>query len=271
MRRAADLTAESVTVDYRRPGATVRVLDRVSFRVRPGEFVSIVGPSGCGKSTLLKTLAGLNRAGEGTVRVGGQAIDGPHPTIMYLFQDYAKSLFPWKTVEGNVLFGLRHGNSPQAKGSSEEAERCRSFIADVGLEGFESSHLWELSGGMQQRVAVARALASEPTILLMDEPFGSVDALTRQSLQDLLLGIWHRTQISIVFVTHDIEEAVYLADRVVVLGPRPTQVAEELDIGLPRPRSQLTTRRSARFLDHRDHLFRRIVGDPADLADRQAT
>ena len=203
---------------------TVTALDGLDLSARPGEFVSIVGPSGCGKSTLLYIVGGFVEVSGGTVLVDGEPVAGPDPSRGIVFQEFA--LFPWKTVLGNVAFGLPRG----------ERSRAQAMLELVGLEGFERHYPKELSGGMKQRVALARSLVMEPEILLMDEPFAAVDAQTREALQRELLAIWERLQTTVLFVTHSVEEALLLSDRVAVLSPRPARVVEVVDVGLPRPR-----------------------------------
>src|SRR3989454_5313322 len=232
-------------------GPSLTAVGDVSFRVEAGQFVSIVGPSGCGKSTLLQCLAGLLRPTAGQVLFDGREVTGPPEGLILLFQEYNKSLMAWRSVLGNVRFGLegRKGIS-----RAEMDADARQHLELVGLRGFEQHYPWELSGGMQQRVAIARALARKPEVLLMDEPFGSLDALTRIELEDTLLRLWDTLGTTILFVTHDIEEAVYLSDRIYVLSRRPAGVIQEVDVKLERPRNQLTTREDARFITHRHHI-----------------
>jgi NitT/TauT family transport system ATP-binding protein len=223
----------------------------VSFDVNPGEFVCIVGPSGCGKTTLLKTMSGLLPATSGTVELDDQRVTAPPERMALVFQDYSRSLFPWLTVAANVDFPLRR--KPMSK--SERAQAVEEALGSVGLAGFESKYPWQLSGGMQQRVAIARGLAYRPEILLMDEPFASVDAQTRADLEDLVLRIRHDYHVTVLFVTHDIDESVYMADRVVILSSRPTVVRETLDVPLPRPRDQVTTKELPEFAHLRAHVY----------------
>jgi NitT/TauT family transport system ATP-binding protein len=236
-------------------GPSVTAIGDVSFRVEARQFVSIVGPSGCGKSTLLQCVAGLMRPTAGTVVLGGREVTGPPEGLILLFQEYNKSLMAWRTVLGNVCFGLE--NKPGLTRADREAE-ARHYLGLVGLSGFEFHYPWELSGGMQQRVAIARALACKPQVLLMDEPFGSLDALTRIELEDTLLRLWESLRSTIVFVTHDIEEAVYLSDRVYVLSRRPSRMIDNAAVDLPRPRHQLASREDARFIKLRHHIFELI-------------
>jgi NitT/TauT family transport system ATP-binding protein len=211
-------------------GEDVLALDRASFEVEDGEFIALLGPSGCGKTTVLNTVAGFIEPSSGEVRLNDEPIKGPGPDRGVVFQSFA--LFPWKTVLGNVAFGPKMAGIPR----KEREKRAREYIELVGLEGFEDRYPHELSGGMQQRVGVARVLANHPKVMLMDEPFASVDAQTRMKLQEDLTRIWEERHTTIVFVTHDIEEAVFLADRVVVMSPRPGRIREILDVPLPRPR-----------------------------------
>ena len=226
------------------PTQAVAPLD---LTIGKNEFVALVGPSGCGKSTLLMMLAGLETPTTGHLVLDGGPVKGPHPQQAIVFQDYL--LFPWKTVVDNIAFG------PQVRGlgPKKAAAMADRFIELVGLTGFEERYPHELSGGMQQRVAIARALVNEPKVLLMDEPFGSLDALTRETLQRELLGIWQRAQCTVFFVTHSIAEAIFLADRVMVMSRRPGRIKADLPISLPRPRHQAKTT-SAAFKDYEARL-----------------
>jgi len=230
-------------------------LQGVSFSVTEGEFVAIVGPSGCGKSTLLKCVCGLLTPSQGEIRVEGRRVTGPPPGVVLVFQEYNRSLFPWLTVIQNVMLPLR-----KRKGLTplDREGLALRMLAAVGLEGFGNHYPWELSGGMQQRVAIARALAFQPRILLMDEPFGSVDALTRMELEDLLLNLWTRFRFTTLLVTHDVDEAIYLADRVLVFSGSPGRVVDDVPVDLPRPRDQITTRSAAAFAALRSRIFREI-------------
>lgn len=231
-----------LTKAFVRDGRAANVLENVSFDVRPGEFVSIIGPSGCGKTSLLRCLAGLDAPDAGTVRLDGRNVDGPGTGAVMVFQDAANSLFPWKTILGNVLFGSTRSKLPRAR----LEERARQLLADVGLAGFEGHRPWQLSGGMQQRAALARALAhildTEPGCLLMDEPFASLDALARAELEDLLLRLWTDRGITVLFVTHDVDEAIYLSDRVLLLKGSPALLRGDIAVDLPRPRRPVETR-----------------------------
>ncbi|MGH3243978.1 MAG: ABC transporter ATP-binding protein [Spirillospora sp.] len=211
-------------------GEEVTAIDEVSFTVKEGEFVSVLGPSGCGKTTVLNIVAGFVRQSGGTVVVDGRPVSGPGPDRGVVFQSHA--LFPWKTVQGNVVFGLRMRGVPRA----ERNARAEEFLKLVGLDGFGHRYPHELSGGMQQRLGVARVLANEPAVMLMDEPFASIDAQTRRKLQEDLTGIFETRHPTVFFVTHDVDEAVFLSDRIVVLSRRPSRVREIVDVTLPRPR-----------------------------------
>ena len=232
---------ELVRLEHRWGG--VPAVADVSFGVAPGQLVAVLGPSGSGKTTLLRCVAGLLEPTGGQVRVDGSRVRGVPDGLAVVFQDYIRSLFPWMSVRSNVELPLRHAGL----GAGERGERAEEALAEVGLRHVGDRYPGELSGGMQQRAAIARALAVRPSILLMDEPFGSVDAQTRADLQDLLLRIWTSRGTTILFVTHDIDEAIYLADRVVVLTAGPGRVAAEVVIGLDRPRDQVQTRSSGAF------------------------
>jgi NitT/TauT family transport system ATP-binding protein len=225
-----EIEARGVRKVYATRRGSVTAIDGLDFAARRGEFVAIVGPSGCGKSTLLYILGGFVPATDGVATVDGARIAGPDPSRGIVFQEFV--LFPWKTVLGNVTYGLAERGVPRR----ERAERARHYLELVKLGGFERHYPKELSGGMQQRVALARSLVVDPDVLLMDEPFGAVDAQTRVVLQSELLAIWERTRKTVVFVTHSVDEALYLSDRVYVLSPRPARVRAVLDVRLPRPR-----------------------------------
>jgi NitT/TauT family transport system ATP-binding protein len=225
------VVAENISVKFTRHKSEPRTaLAETDLAIEEGDFVCLLGPSGCGKSTLLNVIGGLTVASTGTVTVGGQVISNPGPDRGMVFQNY--SLYPWLTVRGNVEFGLRLNSWP--------AERIRSVAGElidlVGLTDYADQYPKVLSGGMRQRVAIARALALEPKVLLMDEPFGALDAQTRSRMQELLLDIWARKRTTVLFVTHDIEEAIYLADRVLVMSTGPGRIVEDFRIDLPRPR-----------------------------------
>ncbi len=226
----------------------------ISFGVESGEFVCVVGPSGCGKTTLLKCVAGLLEPSSGRVMLDGSRVTGPPEEMALVFQEYGRSLMPWTSVRNNVLLPLRH----KKLASDDRSRLVEEAVQSVGLTKFLEHYPWQLSGGMQQRVAIARALAYQPSILLMDEPFASVDAQTRGDLEDLVLKVREQYGITILFVTHDIDESVYLADRVVVLTQSPTEVKEQVPIGLPRPRDQIATKELPEFVELRGHVQRLI-------------
>ncbi len=249
-----ELRVENLRKNYQRKEGwnttrTLRVFDNVSFSVGEGEFVSIIGPSGCGKSTLLNLSAGLDPASAGAVYVDGRQVHGPGLDRGVVFQEFA--LFPWLTVLGNIEFGLRSKGMPAA----ERHSAAQRYVNMVGLNGFEHFHPNRLSGGMRQRVGIARALAIEPSVLLMDEPFGALDAQTRESMQKALGEIWQATRKTVLFITHDIREAVYLSDRVLVMSGRPATISLELDIELTRPRN----RHDSKFQDYELQLERAIT------------
>ena len=253
------LEAAGISKTYGSGETATHAIGDISFTVDESEFVCIVGPSGCGKTTLLRIMAGLMQPTSGEMHALGEKVSGPPDEVALVFQDYSRSLFPWMKVARNVAFPLKRLRLPK-----EEAQtRVRDALESVGLSGFEDRYPWQLSGGMQQRVAIARALAFRPKILLMDEPFASVDAQTRASLEDLMLSVRHRYDVTVVFVTHDIDESVYLADRVVILSNRPTEVREVLDIDLPRPRDQLATKELHRFAELRGHVYESIMQSTA--------
>ncbi|MFL6016593.1 MAG: ABC transporter ATP-binding protein [Gaiellaceae bacterium] len=226
----------------------------VTFVVEDGEFVCVVGPSGCGKTTLLKCVAGLLRPTRGETILRGKRVTEPPEEMALVFQEYGRSLMPWASVRNNVLLPLRH--KPLSR--NERARLVEEALESVGLTRFIDHYPWQLSGGMQQRVAIARALAYQPSILLMDEPFASVDAQTRGDLEDLVLRVREEYGITILFVTHDIDESVYLADRVVVLTHSPTEVKEIVQVDLSRPRDQIATKELPEFLQLRGHVYRLI-------------
>jgi NitT/TauT family transport system ATP-binding protein len=252
------LEVQGLSKAYRQmDGETTVAIGNISCRVEAGEFVSFVGPSGCGKTTLLMSIAGLIAPTAGKIVVKGREVSGPPSNLVLVFQEFNKSLFAWRSVLGNVLFGL----DARGKKLRESEGKAKALIELVGLKGFESHYPWELSGGMQQRVAIARALAYEPEVLLMDEPFGSLDALTRLELEDTLLRLWEELGTTILFITHDIEEAIYLSDRIWVLSRRPAEIIEELRIDFPRPRHQLATRSEGRFMEIRNQIYKQISNE----------
>jgi len=231
-----------------------RAIDGITLRVAENELVSIVGPSGCGKSTLIRCIAGLIRPTQGRVLLNGQAIEQTPDNLAVVFQDYSRSLFPWMSVADNVALPLRRKgmNRAQRAAAAEEA------LEQVGLAGAGRKYPWELSGGMQQRVSIARALAYRPALLLMDEPFGSVDAQTREDLEDLLLRVREHHNMTIILITHDIDESVYVGDRVVVLSSAPARVRGDLRVDLPAPRDQIATRELPEFVRLRAEVGRLV-------------
>jgi NitT/TauT family transport system ATP-binding protein len=231
-----------------------RALADVDFAVEERELVCVVGPSGCGKTTLLKCVAGLLDPSAGEVVLNGRRVAAPPEQMALVFQEYGRSLMPWTSVRNNVLLPLRHKELTR----EQRATLVEDALAAVGLTRFLDHYPWQLSGGMQQRVAIARALAYQPSILLMDEPFASVDAQTRGDLEDLVLQVRDEFGITILFVTHDIDESVYLADRVVVLTHAPTQVKEIVPVALPRPRDQIATKALPDFAELRAHVHKLI-------------
>jgi NitT/TauT family transport system ATP-binding protein len=248
------LDVEGLRKVYDGHGRSVEALRDLTFRISAGELVCLVGPSGCGKTTLLKCISGLLAPTSGRIVLEGQSVTGPPPNMAVVLQEYGRSLFPWMRVADNVELPLREKKVP--------GPRRRQLVAQaldaVDLADARSAYPWQLSGGMQQRVAIARAIAYEPHILLMDEPFAAVDAQTRADLEDLIHSLWAQFSMTILFVTHDIDEAVYLGQRVVVLSNSPTVVQEDLVVDLPAERDQLTTRSDARFTALRGHVYEQI-------------
>ncbi len=250
----ARLSVVGLAKSYDTRKGEVPVIADLTFDVQAAEIVCVVGPSGIGKTTLLKCLTGLQSISAGAAYIDGRLIDGPPPEMALVFQEYTRSLMPWLTVQKNVTLPLRHLRLPR----TERDERVSSALAAVGLAGAESKYPWQLSGGMQQRVAIARAIAYRPEVLVMDEPFASVDAQTRFELEDLCLKIREEFGMTIVVVTHDIDEAVYLSDRVVVLGERPARVTRIIDVDFDGPRDQLTTRALPEFSAWRTEILELI-------------
>ena len=238
--------------DSRKPGLVA--LYNISLAIRKNEFVSLLGPSGCGKTTLIRIIAGLLPADCGEVLVNGQAVTVPGRDRCMVFQQFG--LLPWRTVLSNVEFGLEIEGVPK----DERSARAGQYLELVGLKGFERYYPHQISGGMQQRVGIARALSKKPDILLMDEPFGAVDAQTREQLQEELLKIWSRTDTTVVFVTHSIDEALYLSDRVVVMQARPGRIKEEVSVDLPRPRWEGDVKADPRFAQLRSQLRESLRG-----------
>jgi NitT/TauT family transport system ATP-binding protein len=256
------LEIKSLSKTYGSGEKATRAIGNVSFTVEDKEFVCVVGPSGCGKTTLLKVVAGLLRPTVGEVMLRGRLVTAPPEEMALVFQEYGRSLMPWTSVRNNVLLPLRHKKLER----SERSRLVEDSLSAVGLDGFGDHFPWQLSGGMQQRVAIARALAYQPSILLMDEPFASVDAQTRGDLEDLVLRVREEFGVTIVFVTHDIDESVYLSDRIVVLTHSPTEVKEIIQVGLPHPRDQIATKELADFAHLRAHVYRLIKREQQPVA-----
>lgn len=246
LRTKTKLRVEHVNMVFQRDGNTTRVLEDINLDVGDGEFVCLLGPSGCGKSTLLNTMAGFLSPTSGEITVDGEAVLGPDPRRIFVFQE--RGVFPWLTVEGNIGFGLFKLSR------QERAQRIAYYIKMVGLEGFEKNYPPELSGGMKQRLEVARALAVNPDMLFLDEPFGALDSITRLIMRGELLRIWEAERKTIIFVTHDIDEAVQLADRVVVMSARPATIQQIVPIDIAHPRDIS----SPRYLELRDGIFKQI-------------
>jgi NitT/TauT family transport system ATP-binding protein len=253
------LEASGIRKVYTKNGQPLEILDVERFAAREGEFITVIGPSGCGKSTFLHIMGGFIGAEAGSIRVYGRSVSGPGPDRGMMFQEFA--LFPWKTVAGNVAWGLEALRVPRA----DIDTIVRKYLEIMGLWEFRNHFPAELSGGMKQRVALARVLAFDPKVLLMDEPFGALDAQTREVMQAELTRLWERTGKTIVFVTHDIEEAVYLGDRVVVLTARPARIKEEVEIALPRPRD-LEIKKSAQCHEYRNYIWDLIRSESATSA-----
>jgi NitT/TauT family transport system ATP-binding protein len=243
---SAKLQAEHIYTEFVRDGKTLPVLHDINLEVAEGEFVCLLGPSGCGKSTLLSTMAGFLSPSRGVVKIDGEVVRGPDPRRIFVFQE--RGVFPWLTVEGNIAFGLFRLEA------AERRTRVAHYIKMVGLEGFEKAYPPALSGGMKQRLEVARALAVNPDMLFLDEPFGALDSITRLTMRGELLRIWEAERKTIIFVTHDIDEAVQLADRVVVMSARPATIRQVVKIDIPHPRNIS----SPRYLELRDGIFEQI-------------
>jgi NitT/TauT family transport system ATP-binding protein len=241
---------------YGSDGRGLVAIENVTLEVKAGEFLTVVGPSGCGKSTFLQIVAGLLPSTSGSVTVGSRNVDGPPEGLVYLFQQYSKSLLPWRSVIDNVAFAIEHRSDVPRR---DRRKYCERYLDMVGLRDFADRYPRELSGGMQQRVAIARALAARPKVLLLDEPFSAVDALTRLELHRLILELWEKQGFTAVLVTHDVDEAVFLSDRVAVLSTRPSVIEEVVDTDLPRPRDKIVTPELPRFLELRHHLLERLL------------
>ncbi|WP_257350532.1 ABC transporter ATP-binding protein [Pseudalkalibacillus decolorationis] len=245
-----------VTYINNKTGTEVIALQNINLDIKEGEFICIVGPSGCGKTTFLNTVAGLLKPSRGTISLDNQEVDGPGKDRAMVFQ--TPSLFPWRTVMANVLYGIE----VQKRVSNETKKKAQDYISMVGLKGYEHHYPHELSGGMQQRVNLARALTVDPSLLLLDEPFSALDAQTREFMQEELLRIWSETKKTSLFITHQIDEAIYLADRVFVFGARPGRVVDIVDINIPRPRD-LNIKRDPKFLHLIDHIWSIIEKESA--------
>ena len=248
------LELSQVSFSVAQGAGSLVILDAVDLAVRQGEFLSIVGGSGCGKTTLLRLIAGLNLPTQGAIRFESAPVTGPSRDRAVVFQDYGKALLPWRTVAGNVALAL------EARGAARSPAIVDGFLDQVGLLAARDRYPAQLSGGMQQRLQIARCLAQAPRLLLMDEPFGALDAMTRQTLQDEIADLARDRGVTVVFITHDLEEAIYLGDRVVALKGGPGRIAADVTIDLPRPRRQLDTREDPRFLDYRHTLFSHLPG-----------
>ena len=248
------LSVRGVQKIYKVDAGEIEAVRNLTFDLRPGELVCLVGPSGSGKTTLLKIIAGLMAPTSGEVVLAGKKVTEPPKDMAVVFQEYGRSLFPWMTVRGNVELPLKNAGIAKA----ERNQLVDNALEAVGLAHVPTSYPWQLSGGMQQRVAIARAVAYQPKVLLMDEPFAAVDAQTRADLEDLVRSVWEKLGVTILFVTHDIDESVYLGERVVVLSSSPTVVQEDIVIDLPEKRDQLTTRSLPRFVELRNHVYEQI-------------
>jgi NitT/TauT family transport system ATP-binding protein len=238
-----------------------QAIDGLDLQVAEGELLCVVGPSGCGKSTLLRSIAGLIRPTAGEIRIGGAPVRQTPDNLAVVFQDYSRSLFPWLSVLENVALPLRR----RGLAKKERRQAAEEALTQVGLGGADRKYPFELSGGMQQRVAIARALAYRPALMLMDEPFGSVDAQTREDLEDLVLQVRGHHRMTIILITHDIDESVYVGDRVVVLSKAPARVVGDLHVDLPAPRSQIATREDPEFVRLRAEVGRLVRGVQVDL------
>jgi NitT/TauT family transport system ATP-binding protein len=257
------IALRSVRKTYQFGSQSTEAINGIDLAVEAGSFVSIIGPSGSGKSTLLQIVAGLLEASGGEILFHGRPVTGPPPGMIYVFQQYEKSILPWRTVAHNIALGIE--DRPDIS-RDECRERCARYLELVGLAGVADRYPRQLSGGMQQRVAIARALVCEPDVLLMDEPFSAVDALTRAALQDLLLEVRKRLGITVLFVTHDVDEAVYLSTHVVALTRAPARIDNSVAIELPYPRDQITTRESEAFIAYRHRLLSRVLAQQSSGA-----
>lgn len=250
----AILSVRNMKKVYKTDGGDIEAVRNLTFDLRAGELACLVGPSGSGKTTLLKCIAGLMAPTEGEVLLDGVKVSGPPKKMAVVFQEYGRSLFPWMRVRENVELPLKNQGVPKA----ERDKLVDEALEAVGLEHVPRSYPWQLSGGMQQRVAIARAVAYQPEVLLMDEPFAAVDAQTRADLEDLIRTVWKKLGVTVLFVTHDIDESVYLGERVIILSSSPTVIQEDLIIDLPEERDQLNTRSLPRFTELRHHVYEQI-------------
>ena len=250
----AMLSVRGLKKVYQTDGGGVEAVRNLTFDLRAGELACLVGPSGSGKTTLLKCISGLMAPTEGEVLLNGKRVSGPPKKMAVVFQEYGRSLFPWMRVRDNVELPLKNQGMPKA----ERDRLVDEALEAVGLSHVPRSYPWQLSGGMQQRVAIARAIAYQPEVLLMDEPFAAVDAQTRADLEDLIRTVWKKLGITVLFVTHDIDESVYLGERVIILSSSPTVVQEDIVIDLPEDRDQLNTRSLPRFTELRHHVYEQI-------------
>ncbi|WP_232466107.1 MULTISPECIES: ABC transporter ATP-binding protein [unclassified Diaminobutyricimonas] len=251
---APALRVRDVQKIYKTDAGSFEAVHNLTFDLAPGELACLVGPSGSGKTTLLKCIAGLMAPTSGSVELNGKKVTGPPKGMAVVFQEYGRSLFPWMTVRGNVELPLKNAGVAKA----ERETLVNDALEAVSLAHVPKSYPWQLSGGMQQRVAIARAVAYKPQVLLMDEPFAAVDAQTRADLEDLIRSIWHQLGVTVLFVTHDIDESVYLGQRVIMLSSSPTVIQDDLSIDLPDQRDQLTTRNAPRFAELRAHVYEQI-------------
>ncbi|MCU1561908.1 MAG: transporter [Arthrobacter sp.] len=250
----AMLSVRGLKKVYQTDAGDIEAVRNLTFDLRPGELACLVGPSGSGKTTLLKCISGLMAPTAGEVLLDGKPVAGPPKKMAVVFQEYGRSLFPWMRVRENVELPLKNQGVPKA----ERARLVEDALEAVGLSHVPRSYPWQLSGGMQQRVAIARAIAYQPEVLLMDEPFAAVDAQTRADLEDLIRTVWKKLGVTVLFVTHDIDESVYLGERVIILSSSPTVVQEDLTIDLPADRDQLNTRALPRFTELRHHVYEQI-------------
>jgi NitT/TauT family transport system ATP-binding protein len=250
----AMLSVRGMKKVYKTDGGDIEAVRNLTFDLRAGELACLVGPSGSGKTTLLKCIAGLMAPTEGEVLLNGTRVLGPPKKMAVVFQEYCRSLFPWMRVRENVELPLKNQGVPKA----ERDRLVDDALEAVGLAHVPQSYPWQLSGGMQQRVAIARAVAYQPEVLLMDEPFAAVDAQTRADLEDLIRTVWRKLGVTVLFVTHDIDESVYLGQRVIILSSSPTVVQEDITIDLPDERDQLNTRALPRFTELRHHVYEQI-------------